>query len=542
MVETIGTTLYPTQLPGSTTNGVALSGDDKMLFAANADNNYLAVLNVEQPGHSKPLGFIPTGWYPTAVKILGNKIYVCNGKGNYSLPDPHGPNPNVADSESAKRQYIGRLFNGTLSIIDMPSSEQLVTYSRQVINNTPYKSDNDTAKDIEANNPIPIKTGGATPIKYVFYIIKENRTYDQVLGDVKEGNGDSSLCLFPEKVTPNDHKLAQHYVLLDNFYVNAEVSADGHNWSMGAYATDYVQKVWPTSYSGRGGKYEYEGNRKIVEPDKGYIWNYCQRAGISYRSYGEFVAYGVTKQSALVGHAPLYVPGSDLTVMDTTRERMWEHDFDSLLAINAVPRFQTIRLMDDHTSGTKAGAPTPRASVADNDLALGLFIQHLSHSKIWSQSVVIALEDDAQDGPDHVDAHRSTAYVIGPFVKRNKVIHTLYTTTGILHTIELILGLPSMSQYDAAATPLYDCFTADIDTTEYTALPNNIDLQERNPVKGKLAELSANIDLSDVDRVPDLLFSEIIWKAVKGENSVMPAPKHSVFLMEAPPAKSKDDD
>ena len=531
VIETISTTLYPTTLAGSTSNAVGISEDDKLLFVANADNNCVAVLNVERPGHSQPLGFIPTGWYPTSVKVWNDKIYVINGKGNFSSADPKGPNPYLNDSVSATRQYIGNLFTGTLSIIDFPDPEQMVSFSRQVIHNSPFKSNNEVSKKIEAGNPIPIKTGDASPINYVFYIIRENRTYDQVLGDLPEGNGDSTLCLFPKWITPNNHALASQFVLLDNFYVNAEVSADGHNWSMAAYATDYVEKTWPTLYGGRGGVYDFEGDNEIVEPDAGYIWDYCERAKISYRSYGEFVSMGQTKQSSLMDHAPSFFPTFDMNIMDTTRERLWERDFDSLLALNAVPHFQIIRLPNDHTSGSYAGARSPRACVADNDLATGKFIEHLSHSKIWNQSVVFILEDDAQDGPDHIDAHRSTAYIVGPYAKRKAVIHTMYSTAAILRTRELIVGLPPMSQYDAAAVPMYDCFSSHPDVAPYTALPEGTDLSEKNPVKGKLAELSARIDLTKEDRVPDDLFSEIIWKAVRGENSEMPAPRHAVFLV-----------
>jgi hypothetical protein len=357
------------------------------------------------------------------------------------------------------------------------------------------------------------------------------------LGDLSRGNGDSTLTLFGENVTPNHHELARNFVLLDNFYVDAEVSADGHNWSMGAYATDYVEKTWPTFYSGRGGTYDYEGSRDISSPEKGYIWNYCQRAGVSYRSYGEFVQLKQATLDVLKGHIDKSYPGFDLDIQDIYREKEWEQDFDSLLAQNAVPQFQTIRLPSDHTSGARAGKPTPDAYVADNDLALGRMIDHLSHSSIWKESAVFVVEDDAQNGPDHVDAHRSVCLVISPYVKRDTVVHTMYSTASVLRTMELILGLPPMSQYDAAATPMFDVFTSQIDTTSYTALPNRVDLNKKN-IASKLSPKSSHFNLLVADAAPDVAFDEIIWKAMRGIDSDMPAPRHSAFLMI--PKKEKD--
>ena len=285
------------------------------------------------------------------------------------------------------------------------------------------------------------------------------------------GNGDSTLCLFPGRVTPNQHAIAEQYVLLDNFYVNAEVSADGHNWTMAAYANDYVEKTWPTSYGDRGGSYDYEGSKEIAWPEDGFIWDYCQRAGVSYRSYGEFVYKGRSNLKSLKGHFDTDYPHYDLSVPDMVRFAKWKFDFDSLLAIEAVPQLSTIRLPNNHTAGARVGMPTPRAMVAENDLALGQMIEHISKSKIWNESAIFVVEDDAQNGPDHVDAHRSTAFVVSPYVKRQTVVSRMYTTTSMLRTIELILGLPPMSQYDAGATPMWRCFTPTPNNTAFTALP-----------------------------------------------------------------------
>ncbi len=298
VVEVLNGALYPNSAPGSTSNGVALSEDDRVLYVANADNNCLAVFDVRQPGFSKSKGFIPTGWYPSNVKVVGRKIYVTNGKGFSSMANPYGPNPLRKREEVVYEggdrnkpidvQYIAGLFKGTMSIMNIPTDKQLAVYSQAVYHNTPYNKENELLSKGELNNPIPMKVGETSPIKYVFYIIKENRTYDQVLGDIKKGNGDSSLVLFGERITPNQHKLVNEFVLLDNFYCDGEVSADGHNWTMGAYATDFLEKTWPTSYGGRGGVYTAEGNRAIANNKGGFFWDHCKKNKVSYRTYGEF--------------------------------------------------------------------------------------------------------------------------------------------------------------------------------------------------------------------------------------------------------------
>ncbi|WP_233219245.1 bifunctional YncE family protein/alkaline phosphatase family protein [Adhaeribacter arboris] len=550
VIEIISAALYPTKLTGSTTNALALSPDEETLYIGNADNNCVAVFNVEEPGKSSALGFIPTGWYPTNIKTSGKKIMVANGKGFSSLPNPAGPQPlKETDNSGSHRgvtdkqevQYIGGLFKGTLSFIDRPKEAQLKSYSQQVYKNTPFTLQTEAQAKSEAGNPVPGKPGEKSPIKYIFYVIKENRTYDQILGDMKEGNGDPNLCLFPEKVTPNHHALAREFVLLDNFYVNAEVSADGHNWSMAAYANDYVEKTWPTSYSGRGGTYDYEGTRKVAYPRDGFIWDYCLRAGVSYRSYGEFANKGKTSLKSLQGRICKAAPGFDMDIKDLERVRIWKQDFDSLLAKNAVPQFSTIRLSNDHTSGQRKGKFTPIAAVADNDLALGQLVEHISKSSIWKEAAIFVLEDDAQNGPDHIDAHRSPAFVISPYTKRNSVNHTMYTTSGMLRTIELILGLPPMSQYDAAALPMFGCFSPQADLTGYTAKQAQVDLEERNVVWNKSAERSEHFNLAAEDSAPDLDLNEVVWKSVKGEDSVMPAPRRSAFLKVKIEEEEEDD-
>ncbi|MGZ8557852.1 MAG: bifunctional YncE family protein/alkaline phosphatase family protein [Chitinophagaceae bacterium] len=540
VTEVLNAALFADAPTGSTSNGLALSVNEKTLYVANADNNCLAVFDVSIAGKSRSKGFIPVGWYPTNIKVIGKKIFVANGKGFSSFANPTGPDPtkpaqiverHFGDTSIKVRDgYIGGLMKGTMSVIDEPIDATLADYSKAVYKNTPYTKEKELNAGGENGNPIPLKVGGPSPIKYVFYIIKENRTYDQVLGDMPQGNGDTSLVLFGERITPNQHKLVREFVLLDNFYADGEVSADGHNWSTSANATDYLEKNWVTSYGGRGGSYPGEGKREVANPKKGFIWDYCQRAGITYRTYGEFADGGKANIPALEGNFCPYYSSYNLGVRDTTRFYQWKREFDSLLAANTLPRFNSLRFGNDHTEGLRIGRPTPFAHVADNDLAVGMFIDYLSKSPVWKESAVFIVEDDAQNGPDHVDAHRTTAYVAGPFVKRGFVDHTMYSTSSMLRTMELILGLPPMSQYDAAATPMWRSFTSVPDVKSFDALPVTIDLNENNTKTTASAKLSGTFDFSKEDKIPDLVFSEVIWKAVKGEDSKMPAPRRSAFV------------
>jgi YVTN family beta-propeller protein len=543
LIETLIAALYPDSPTGSTTNGLALSPDQQTLYIANADNNCLGVFDVSIPGHSHSKGFIPVGWYPTCVRMAANKIYVSNGRGYHSMANPGGPDPldtgKRANGLKGPVQYIGTLFKGSLSVIRPPSPELLKIYTGSVYSNTPFTSAKEAMASGESGNPIPRKVGDPSPIRYIFYIIRENRTYDQVLGDVKEGNGDSSLCIFGEKVTPNAHALAAEFVLLDNFYVDATVSADGHDWSMAAYATDYTNKTWPTQYSQRGGAYDYQGTRKIAYPKEGYIWDHCKKNGIPYRSYGEFVDQGVGDDPVLKDHVCIGYPGWDLDIQDVFRERIWAHDFDSLVKAGALPVFNTIYLPQDHTSGMAKGAYTPVAHVADNDLALGRMVEHISHSSVWGQSAIFVLEDDAQDGPDHVDAHRSPAYLISPYVKRHSVDHAMYSTSGLVRTIELIIGMPPMSQYDAAALPMFNSFTAHADAKAFDSRDPLVDINARNTGLSKGSSLSSSFDFSHPDAVPDAELNKVIWQSVKGSGSPLPPPHRSAFVKNI---KTKDQD
>ena len=550
VIETLNCALYPDSPIGSTTNSVALSEDEKTLYIANADNNCLAVFDVSEPGKSRSRGFIPTGWYPTSVRVVRNTVFVTNGKGLSSRANPFGPSPvskkeavaRHADIQNLKVQYIGGLFTGTLESFVTPDDNQLALYSQLVYKNTPYSKEREMLSAGEEGNPIPMRVGDSSPIKYVFYVIKENRTYDQVLGDIKEGNGDPGLVLFGEKVTPNLHNIARQFVLLDNFYVDGEVSADGHNWTMGAYATDYLEKNWPTSYGGRGGSYPGEGEIEIANNKNGFLWDYCKRFGVSYRSYGEFISDARTPNlPSLKDHFSKDYHSWDLSIRDTVRFREWKNDFEKLLSEGNVPRLNTLRFGNDHTEGLRVGRPTPKAFAADNDLACGLFVEYLSKSPIWNETVVIILEDDAQNGPDHVDAHRSTTYVAGGFVKQGYVDHTMYSTSSALRTIELILGLPPMSQYDAAAQPMWRCFNKTANHPVFHATANLVDFSLKNVAENKLSKLSEKFDFSKEDRIPDDQFNAVLWASVYGMDRPCPAPVHAAFVKTEKDADGDDD-
>ena len=541
VIETLNAALYPGSPSGSTTNSVALASDDKTLYIANADNNCLAVFDVSTPGSGISKGFIPTAWYPSCVRTAKDKILVANGKGLSSHANPYGPNPtrkgDVVTYQAAgteheiKVQYIGGLLRGTLEILKTPNAAQMSVFSQAVYKNTPYNKNNELTSEGAVGNPIPMRVGDPSPIKYIFYIIKENRSYDQVLGDIPEGNGDRNLVLFGENVTPNQHAIVHEFVLLDNFYVNGEVSADGHNWTMGAYATDYLEKNWPTSYGGRGGEYPGEGSIEIANNKNGFLWDNCKRKGVTYRTYAEFMGDKKPNIPVLEDHfCPYYTPW-DLAVRDTVRFRQWKRDFDSLLSADALPQFNSLRFGNDHTEGLSLNRPTPFAHVADNDLAVGMFVDYLSHSRVWKNSLIIIVEDDAQNGPDHVDAHRSTAYLAGGYVKQGFVDHTSYTTTSLLRTIELILGLPPMTQYDAPSTPLWRCMNNTPDHPAFTARPSNIDLNSKNLAQNIWQKKSQKFDFTKEDMVSDAEFNEVIWKAVKGIDSPCPPAVHAAFFL-----------
>ncbi len=561
-VEQISVALFPQAPPGSTPNHVSLSPDDTRLLVANADNNTVAVLDVSKPGVTQVDGFIPTGWYPTAAMFSrdGRRVFVLSGKGLTSAPNPRFITRTLPGGEA---QYIGSMLNGTMSIVPTPDRESLETLTKMAYSVTPYSDEHRLAPaGAPAASPIPKRVGDASPIKHVFYVIRENRTYDQVFGDMGQGNGDPNLCLFGEAVTPNAHALAREFGLLDNFYVDAEVSYDGHAWSTGAYATDIIEKIWPLNYARRGGEYLSEGGGKMrnaygnaAAPLNGYIWDAALRKSLEVRSYGEFAEWGpgtlaerqagkVPARASVPGLegrvSPSYAPW-ELRIPDAQRFSAWHAEFVEQESNGRVPALSIIRMGNDHTNGTRPGTPTPRAMVAENDLAVGHLVETISASRIWKESAIFIVEDDAQNGPDHVDAHRSVALIISPFSRRRAVDNTMYTTSGILRTMELILGLPPMSQYDAAATPAYNAFQATPVLTPFTHLDARIPLNEVNDQRAWGAEASLRMNLAEADLAPDRELNEILWRSIKGRDSIMPPAVRSAFIRRVADADGDDD-
>lgn len=551
-IETIGTAIAPDAPSGSTPNALALTPDEQILFVANANTNDVAVVNVSQPGKSRPMGLVPVGWYPTCVRFGrdGKTIYVTNGKGSTSKANRSGPNPLV--SSKSVREYIGGLFQGTLSIVTMPTPNQMSDYTKTVRACSPINKDDPKAVTAErpANSPIPGKVGEPSPITHCVYIIKENRTYDQIFGDEPRGNGAPDLCLFPEKVTPNHHALAREFVLLDNFYVESEVSADGHEWTMAAYATDFVERLWPVGYRGdRRVPYPSEGNFTIARPAGGYLWDRAKAKNVSYFSFGEFIQNpprrglpATTKVEALQGHFDPFFWGYDLSVTDQERADRFLEVLGEWNAKGEMPRLVILRLPNDHTSGTRPGVPTPSAMVGDNDLALGRVVEGLSQSKFWPKLAIFVVEDDAQNGSDHVDAHRTVALAISPYIKKGSVDSTMYSTSSMLRTMELVLGLDPMSQFDAAATPMWASFQPEPDLAPYVHRPPGVDLKATNLRTAWGAEKSMELDLSKEDAADDLVFNEIIWKAVKGADSPMPPPVRAAFVLQTFDEDDEDED
>jgi len=551
--ERIGIALTPKAPPGSTPNALAVSPDGSTLLVANADNNTVAVVDITRPGDSRFLGFVPTGWYPTDVgfDLTGGRVLVLSGKGLAPAANPRGPQP-VAPSADA--QYIGGLLNGALSILPRPDEKALTGMTTLVRQISAYQDGQAAAPAGRPEGcPVPGRVGAPSPIKHVFYVIRENRSYDQVLGDLPQGNGDPNLTLFGEEVTPNAHALAREFVLFDNFYVDAEVSMDGHSYSTAAYASDAIEKTWPTNYAGRGGLYLGEGSHKerneygnLAAPSAGYLWDFAARAGVSVRSYGEFARWEKEKGGAVVATVPGLkgkvhpaYPPFDLSIPDNRRLDVWLEELHRFEKEGGLPQLSIVRLGNDHTEATRPGALTPRAMVAENDLALGRLVEAISHSRFWPESAILVLEDDAQNGPDHVDAHRSVLLVASPWARRQALDSGLYSTASVLRTIELILGLPPMSQYDAAARPLFTAFAPQPAATAFRAREARVPLDERNREDAPGAEASLRMDLREADRAPELELNEVIWKSVRGATSQMPPPVRAAFVR---PIKDADDD
>lgn len=526
-LETVRTALTPRSPGGCTPDAVAMSPDGRTLFVPNADVNYATVIDVSVPRKSRVLGFIPTGWYPTAAFVApdGKRVILCSGKGLGTGPNPaRKPIPREYVGGFA---HIGMQLGGLISFVDIPDRAGLDAYTRRVIANTPYRDRLLGQSSWQLTTAIPTRVGLPSPIKYVLYIIKENRTYDQVFGDLPRGNGDPDLTLFGREVTPNQHALAEQFVLLDNLYCNGEVSADGHPWSTAAYATDFVQRSWVLEYSLKGAT---SGSDSVNDPRTGYIWQACARKGLTYRTYGEYWNHPSLRGHTNERFVGKVRPGEAPPGRDTERADIFIAEFKEFERKGKIPRFMIMSLGENHTNGTMPGAYTPRAMVASNDLAVGRIVDAISHSSVWKQFAIFVIEDDAQNGPDHVDAHRTCGLVISPWVRRKIVDSTFYTTTSMLRTMELILGLPPLTEHDAAATPMFACFTNQPNLTPYEALPARIDLDEKNGATAYGASLSARMDWSRYDNIDEDALNRILWHSIKGPHTPMPAPVHGAIL------------
>ncbi len=540
VTETIATPLFPKAPEGSTPDALAIAPDGGTLFVANADNNCVAVLDIATPSRSQVKGFIPTGWYPTAVAVTpdGKSLLVGVGKGNQTKPNPIEAKKAAAEKKDERRPnlpfpYIGTTLSGALSIVPIPDEKQLATYSNAVYENCPYSDALLTDAPYPRKTAIPTKVGDPSPIKHVIYIIKENRTYDQVFGDMPRGNGDPALVMFGKAVTPNHHKLADEFVLLDNLYCNGHVSADGHPWSTMAYNTDYIARNWALTYSGRAGVDDDEDG-DLAKAPSGYLWDACARSNLTYRSYGEYGRRvsqpdGTFKMEGsvpgLIGH---FCPDWGIStergkpVRDTDRVDTFVKELRAYEKTGDLPRFIVMSLGEDHTTGTRPGSFTPQACVASNDLALGRLVDAVSHSKFWPETAIFVIEDDAQNGPDHVDAHRTVGLAISPYTKRHHLDSSQYSTVSMLRTIELILGLAPLSQFDAAANPMFASFNAEPTVTPYDHVPAEIDLNAKNGALAYGADRSARMDFSEYDKIDDFELNEILWRAIKGAEAPLP--------------------
>jgi YVTN family beta-propeller protein len=550
VIQTISLAPYPGAQVGSNPDALALSTDGRTLYVANAGNNDVAVIDLPS-GHVA--GLIPTGWYPTALVATGRALFITNGKGLGAGPNNGSGHRNPYDTNTpTPDQYAGSMMVGTLSTVPIPVKDgQLTKWTEQIAHNDGF----DAHGDIRGQGPtaaiVPGNAGQRSSIQHVIYVVKENRTYDQEFGSLGKGNGDPSLNLFGLESAPNARTLESDYVTLDNFYADAEISAQGWNWTVAANSNPYSEQAWPGNYSGRGAPYPSESSDPATapnrEPAQVYIWDRLAAARISFRNYGFYV--NTQPDGSMKATDPVLdvntdhaFRGFDLACPDSpnsftprkancglARIAEWKREFDGYVKSNSLPTVELVRLPNDHNAGTTVGAPTPRAYTADNDWALGQLVDAVSHSKYWPNTAIFVTEDDAQDGPDHVDAHRTLAEVISPYTRTGRVDSTFYSTASMLRTIELIVGLHPLTQFDAYATPMLAAFTDKPDPTPYTAQRPRQSLQEVNSSDAPFAEQSQQQDLTKEDQINMQQFNLATWASVKGANVPMPSPQHHVF-------------
>ncbi|GLV53633.1 hypothetical protein KDH_04850 [Dictyobacter sp. S3.2.2.5] len=538
---------------GSQPTNLALSPDESTLYVTNGGNNDVAVVNLSDHGNGngngrgefgQVKGLIPTGWYPTGVQVTrdGKRVLIASAKGLGT-----GPNKGTNPARPGIHPYIENQLLGYLSVVPTPGASQLEKYTRQVSENNGFDQKN-KVRGFDSEAPgtiIPRHVGESSPIKHVIYIVKENRTYDQMLGDLGRGNGDPSITMFGRSITPNQHRLAEQFVTLDNFYVNGEVSQNGWQWATQASSNPYNETATAQGYAGTGSEYDSEGYHPDVaagsaDPAHAYLWDKLSLNNVSFRNYGQFVVPSdwikndepiKTEAGKFYAHDPILnnntdhdYPWFDMGVTDQHRFDLWNQEFQSYVAKNNLPTMQFIDLPRDHTGG---GA-TAAQMVADNDLALGKIVDTVSHSKYWQNTAIFVVEDDAQAGPDHVDAHRTIAQVISPYTQIGKVDSHFYSQVSMLRTMELFLGIQPMSQYDAAALPMLWSFTNHPNYNTYQALTPAQSLNAQTTPNAKSVMKPQNMS-GEPDQVDPQKLNEEIWKSIKGPNVPMPQPQHHVF-------------
>ncbi len=561
VVETIMAKPSPADLFGASPNALAFDRKGRLLFVANGTQNTVAVVRFRPRRRSSELlGLIPVGWWPGAVVFDArrNQLCVANIKG---LPETKG-----LDKQSGGLGFNSHQYRGSISLVPVPAPAELPALSQAVWTNFHRERIAQALlppRPGQPARPVPERIGEPSVFKHVVYVIKENRTYDQVLGDIAEGNGDPSLTVFGADVTPNQHKMVREFALLDNTSCNGILSADGHQWSTTAFSTDYMEKSfggWPRSYPDGMGEDEVDA---LAYAPTGFLWDNLLRRGLTLRDYGEFAMHTVRwadprrrdeitwtdcwreyndpRGTILFGSEPAVetlrphlareTVGWNMSVPDQFRARFFIQELAAFEKKGEFPSLVLICLPNDHTSGTREETPTPQACAADNDLAFGRIVEAVSRSRFWKDTVIFGIEDDPQNGWDHVSGYRTTCYAVSPYTRRGAVISTFYNTVSLLRTIEQILGLPPMNQFDAAASPMTDVFTDKPDFTPFQAVPNRIPLDTMNPppaqIKDKLlrtqAVASARLDFRRIDACPEDVLNRILWHAVKGSRAPFPA-------------------
>ena len=558
IVETIWARQNPADLFGAQPNALAFNHSGDQLFVCNGTQNAVAVLDFD-PGKSKLLGLIPVGWFPGAVVHSHSKdqLYVANIK---------GLSPGRPRKSNGKLEFNSHQYHGSISIFKAPSPRELASLTRAALANMRYpllKQAALPARSDQPARPVPERVGEPSAFKHVVYIIKENRTYDQVLGDLNEGNGDPLLCVFGQHYTPNQHKMVREFVLLDNTYCSGILSADGHQWADSAIATDYVERSFagfPRTYPDLMGDEEIDA---LAYSPAGFIWDIALAHGKTLRDYGEGAITEAHWKDKSKKSAPKFLDfyrdftshadeieiysrpgieslhpyiatntvGWELDIPDAFRAQQFINELKQFDQKGELPSLIIVCLPNDHTSGTKPNCPTPGAQVADNDIAFGQIVEAISHSRFWPETCIFAIEDDPQSGWDHVSGYRTTAYVVSPYTRRGAVVSTQYNQTSLIRTIELILGLPPMNQLDATATPMFDCFTKVPDLTPFTAVASNVPLDQMNPETRKISDrtlrknayASMRLPLEKPDQCPEDLLNRIIWHAMKGPSEPYPS-------------------